>query len=153
VDGLALGGGLELALACDLRLLSGGARLGLPEAGLGTVPGWGGTARLVSAVGRSRALDMMLTRRQITADEALNWGLANRVSDDLDGALDDLLNDLLGSAPIASQLIKKLVDAGIAGGTTSILEGVAGGLASTTTDLREGVAAFREKRSPLFTGA
>ena len=155
VDGLALGGGLELALACDLRVLAANANVGLPEAGLGTVPGWGGTSRLVDVLGRARAIELMLTRRQLTAEQALAWGLANRVAtaDEVEGTLDSLLDELLGSAPIASHLIKQLIDAGIAGGTTSVLEGIAGGFASTTTDLREGITAFREKRTPVFTGA
>lgn len=154
VDGLALGGGLELALACDLRLVSSNARLGLPEAGLGTVPGWGGTGRLVDAIGRARAMELMLTRRQLTGDEALQWGLATRVAapDELDHAGDLLLQEILASAPVATQLIKQLVDAGAHGGSTRILEALAGGLAATTDDLREGIASFREKRSPDFTG-
>ena len=155
VDGLALGGGLELALACDLRIQARTATVGLPEAGLGTVPGWGGTARLVQVLGRSRAIELMLTRRQLTGDEALQWGLANRACalEEIDSTLEKLLIDVLGSAPIASQLIKQLIDAGIAGGTASILEGIAAGFASTTNDLREGITAFRDKRTPHFTGA
>ena len=155
VDGLALGGGLELALACDMRVLGSTAKVGLPEAGLGTVPGWGGTGRLVDLIGRSRALEMMLTRRQLSAEESLAWGVANRTAapEELETALDDLLDDLLKSAPLASQLIKQIVDSGIAGGTTSTLEAIAGGFVSTSSDLREGISAFREKRTPTFTGA
>lgn len=155
VDGLALGGGLELALSCDLRVVSRDARLGLPEAGLGTVPGWGGTSRLTNTVGRARALEMMLTRRQLTADEALEWGLANRISDSshLEGTVQSLIEDLLASAPIASQLIKQVVTAGLQGESARELETVASASVASTDDLREGIAAFREKRSPVFTGA
>lgn len=154
VDGLALGGGLELALACDLRVVSSSARLGLPEAGLGTVPGWGGTGRLVDVIGRSRALELMLTRRQLSGHEALEWGLANRTAApaELDAAAERLVEELLASAPIAAQVIKQLVDAGAHGGATPILEALAGALAASTADLREGISAFREKRSPNFTG-
>lgn len=154
IDGLALGGGLELALACDLRIVDAGARLGLPEAGLGTVPGWGGSGRLVEELGRGRAMELMLTRRQLSGEEAVAWGLATRAADagNLEAAVDQLLDDVLASAPIASQLIKQLVAAAGQPASTRILEGLAGGLAATTSDLREGIDAFSEKRSPIFNG-
>jgi enoyl-CoA hydratase len=155
IDGPALGGGLELALACDFRVVAATARLGLPEAGLGTVPGWGGTTRLVHAIGRARASELMLTRRQITGEEALSWGLATRVApvDSLDVVAAALVEEVLGSAPLAAQIIKQLIRAGGDESASRILEGFAGGLAATTSDLREGVAAFRDKRPPHFTGA
>lgn len=151
VDGSAFGGGLELALACDLRVVSTSARLGLPEAGLGTVPGWGGTARLPVAVGRARALELMLTRRALSADEAADWGLATRIAApaDLEGEVAALVGDLLGSAPLASRLIKQIT----ATGDAAVLESLAGALAAGSADLREGIAAFHERRTPTFTGA
>jgi enoyl-CoA hydratase len=79
VDGLAVGGGLELALSCDLRVASTTAACGLPEVGLGTIPGWGGTARLTTLVGPARAKELILTGRRIDAEKALAWGLYNEV--------------------------------------------------------------------------
>ena len=100
VDGLAVGGGLELALACDLRVTQPNARFGLPETGLGTIPGWGGTDRLTRLVGPSRAKELILTRRQIDATTALHWGLVNDIAEaGLETAVDRYVTDLLGSAP------------------------------------------------------
>jgi len=155
VHGLAVGGGLELALACDLRVVSTKARLGLPEAGLGTAPGWGGTSRLPALIGRARALDVLLTRRQLSAGEAESWGLATRVAepDALESTVDTLITELLGSAPLPSQFIKQILLADDAAPSSRVLEAFAGALAAPSEDLREGLAAFHEKRSPKFTGA
>lgn len=154
VDGLALGGGLELALACDFRVMSSTASVGQPEAALGTVPGWGGTARLVESVGRARAMELMLTGRRLSGAEAVHWGLATRAcpADELDASVEALIDELASSAPIASQLVKQLVAAASQGASARVLEALAGGLAATTNDLREGITAFREKRPPVFTG-
>jgi enoyl-CoA hydratase/carnithine racemase len=155
VDGVAVGGGLELALACDLRVVSTRARLGLPEAGLGTAPGWGGTTRLPQLIGRARALDVMLTRRQLSATEAESWGLASRVAapEALEAAVDALLAELLASAPLPSQFIKQIVLAGAGSPSSRVLEALAGALAAPSHDLHEGLTAFHEKRAPHFTGA
>jgi enoyl-CoA hydratase len=154
VHGHAFGGGLELALACDFRVLSAEARLGLPEVGLGTVPGWGGTERLTELVGRARAKEIILTRRFLDADTALTWGIATAVAPAaaLDTAVDDLVTRLLAGAPVAIQLAKQLIDAAADGAPSRVLEALAGGLSSATEDLREGVAAFRERRDPAFHG-
>ncbi|MDQ6743590.1 MAG: enoyl-CoA hydratase/isomerase family protein [Candidatus Dormibacteraeota bacterium] len=154
VHGDAFGGGLELALAADFRLVADHARLGMPEAGLGTVPGWGGTERLVRLVGRTRAKEVVLARRFLDAPTAMDWGLANRVvpAADLASAVEDLSDQLLGGAPIAVQIAKQLIDAADDGAPSRILEPLAGGLAAATADLTEGVAAFRARRSPNFEG-
>jgi enoyl-CoA hydratase len=152
VDGLAVGGGLELALACDFRIAAPHARFGLPEVGLGTIPGWGGTARLTALVGASRAKELILARRQVDADTALAWGLVNAVSADLDGELDRLTADLLGSAPIAQQVAKQLVDAAATGAPAVVLEALASGFTSYTDDFAEGVSAFLTKKEPRFRG-
>jgi enoyl-CoA hydratase/carnithine racemase len=153
IDGLAFGGGLELALACDFRVIAAEARVALPETGLGTVPGWGGTERVTELVGRSRAKELVLTRRQLTGAEALDWGLATAVAPkaELEEALAKLSSDLLGGAPLAVQLGKQLIDAAADGAPSRVLEALAGGLAAATDDLAEGVAAFREKRTANFT--
>lgn len=152
VDGLAVGGGLELALACDFRIAAPHARFGLPEVGLGTIPGWGGTARLTALVGASRAKELILARRQVDADTALAWGLVNAVSADLDGELNRLAADLLGSAPIAQQVAKQLVDASATGAPAAVLEALASGFTSYTDDFAEGVSAFLAKKEPGFRG-
>jgi enoyl-CoA hydratase len=154
VHGDAFGGGLELALAADFRVVAEQARLGMPEAGLGTVPGWGGTERLVGLVGRSRAKEIVLARRIVDAAVAVEWGLANRVAPlpGLAGAVEELAEQLLGGAPVAVQIAKQLIDAAAAGAPSRVLEPLAGGLAAATVDLAEGVAAFRAHRSPSFEG-
>ncbi len=154
VHGVAAGGGLELALACDLRIVTADARLSLPEVGLGTVPGWGGTERLTDLVGRARAKQVVLARQTLDGPTALAWGLAAACvpPDDIDAAVDDLAGRLRGAAPVAVQLAKQLVDAAADGAPARVLETLAGGLASATGDLAEGVRAFREGRAPRFTG-
>jgi enoyl-CoA hydratase len=146
IDGLAFGGGLELALASE-------ARVALPETGLGTIPGWGGTERATELVGRARAKELILTRRQLTGDEAVTWGLATAAApkEYLDGTVARLSADILAGAPLAVQLSKQLIDAAADGAPSRILEALASGLAAATDDLTEGVAAFREKRPAHFT--
>lgn len=154
LHGTALGGGFELALACDFRVVAAHAQLGLPEVGLGTVPGWGGTERLTELVGRARAKEMVLTRRFLDAETAHVWGLATRVAagGDLEPAVDDLVGRLLGGAPVAVQLAKQIIDGAADGAPSRVLEALAGGLSSATEDLREGIAAFHERRSTSFQG-
>jgi enoyl-CoA hydratase/carnithine racemase len=151
VDGLAVGGGLELALACDLRVTQPNARFGLPETGLGTIPGWGGTDRLTRLVGPSRAKELILTRRQIDATTALHWGLVNDIADaTLETAVDRYVTDLLGSAPIAQQVAKQLIDAAAAGVPSSILESISSGFTAYTNDYTAGVHAFMNKTQAHF---
>jgi enoyl-CoA hydratase len=154
VGGFALGGGLELALACDLRVAGEGARLGLPEVGLGLIPGYGGTQRLPRLIGRGRALDLILTGRHVRADEALALGLVNRVVEDaLAGAL-ELAALTVKNAPVALGLAKEAVARGLDVTLAQGLEIEADlfGLAVTTEDAGEGTAAFLEKRAAAFTG-
>ncbi|MDO0929587.1 enoyl-CoA hydratase/isomerase family protein [Streptomyces sp. TG1A-8] len=154
VDGLAAGGGLELALACDLRIADTKARFSLPEVGLGTIPGWGGTERLTALVGASRAKELILTRRQIDAATAGTWGLVNTVADDqkLNDQIDQYVTDLLGSAPIAQQVAKQLVDATAQGAPSAILESIASGFTAHTEDFSTGVSSFLGKTTPQFHG-
>jgi enoyl-CoA hydratase/carnithine racemase len=153
VDGLAVGGGLELALACDLRVGSSTARLGLPETGLGTIPGWGGTERLTAAVGTARAKELIFTRRYIDAATAHAWGLLNTVADgaDLDTVTQEFIDQILGGAPIAVQVGKQLVHAAAAGAPSATLEALASGFTTATSDFAAGVRAFQNKTEPTFT--
>ena len=150
IDGLALGGGLELALACDLRIASERSRFGSPEVRIATLPGWGGTARLVQTVGMARAKQLILTGDQIDADTALVWGLVNEVTpaDELGNRAAALAQSIADNAPIAVQLAKAVLNSDDRPGP--VLEAIAGALLATTDDGREGIASFREKRPATF---
>ncbi len=153
VNGLALGGGCELAMACDLRLAAASARFGQPEVKLGIIPGFGGTQRLARLVGPAKALELNLVGDPIPATEAAACGLANRVVPDeelLDTAL-ALAQALAAQAPLAVAQIKRVsanpdLDAGIAAEQAAFAEVFA------SADAREGIGAFLEKRPPVFTG-
>jgi enoyl-CoA hydratase/carnithine racemase len=158
VNGYALGGGCEIALACDLRICSDTARFGQPEIKLGIMPGWGGTQRLPRLLGRGRALEMLLTGDQVDSGRALEWGLVTRVVPAGDLRKTALsLSHLIGMRPpLAVAAIKRAVRAGLEGSLEAGLlheqEEFARLLA--TEDAREGLAAFREKRTrpPTWSG-
>ena len=156
INGFALGGGCELAMACTLRLAADTARLGQPEINLGIIPGYGGTQRLPRLVGKGVALDLLLTGRQITADEALQIGLVNRVvpAADLMAEAKRLAAELATKAPIAVQYIIEAVNRGLEQpfDKAQFLEATLFGLVASTEDMREGTAAFLEKRKPDFKG-
>jgi enoyl-CoA hydratase/carnithine racemase len=153
VDGLALGGGLELAMACTMRVAGARARLGLPEVKLGLIPGAGGTQRLPQLVGRGRALDIMLTARQVASDEALRIGLVDRLTDGdaLQAAL-ELAAELASSSLPAQLAVVRSVDASFA---LPLADGFAfeaeqeQGLFEHG-EAEEGIAAFIAKRPPNF---
>jgi enoyl-CoA hydratase len=157
VNGFALGGGCELAMACHLRVASDSARFGQPEVKLGIGPGYGGTVRLPRLVGRGRALELLLTGAMIDAQEAWRIGLVNRVvpADRLIAESTGLLQTILENGPLAVRACLELVDAGLDLGLDQALELEAAsfGLLSETADMREGTRAFLEKRKPRFTGA
>ena len=154
LNGFTLGGGLELALAADLRIAAEGIELGSPEVKIGTVPGWAGTARLPSLIGPARAKQLIFTGARIDAGTAERWGLVNEVvpRDALTPRVREIAVDIAANAPIAVQIAKQIIDAGQGASTAAILEALGGGLAATTADGKEGVASFREKRQPDFTG-
>jgi enoyl-CoA hydratase len=156
VNGFALGGGLELALACHIRLASDNARFGLPEVKLGIIPGYGGTIRLPRLVGRGRALEMMLTGEMIDAAEAYRIGLVNRVveADALGGAARELLGKMIANGPVAIALALEAVDRAASSTTEDalVLESNLFGLLAATEDMREGMQAFLEKRRAEFRG-
>jgi enoyl-CoA hydratase len=154
VNGFALGGGCELAMACHLRVASEGARFGQPEVKLGIGPGYGGTVRLPRLVGRGRALELLLTGAMIDAQEACRIGLVNRVvpADRLMAETEQLLRTILENGPLAVGACLEAVDAGLDMGVDEalLLEANLFGLLSGTADMREGTAAFAEKRKPMF---
>jgi len=150
IQGFAYGGGLELALACDIRIVTDSARFAMPEVKLGTVPGWGGTDRLPKLIGSARAKQMIFTGEPIAADVAERWGLANEVVPvaSLNDRATGLAEKIAGNAPIAVQTAKQL----IASPSSGTLESLAAAVNAFSDDAREGLAAFREKRSPKFEG-
>ena len=149
INGYAFGGGLELALAADIRIAANSATFALPETKIGTLPGWAGTKRLPQTIGEARAKQMIFSGGQIDAATAERWGLVNEVV--ALGALKDrchsLASEIAANAPVSVQLAKAIISGGEA-----VPEAFAGALAAGTKDGREGIAAFREKRSPRFTG-
>ncbi|MEQ1896152.1 MAG: enoyl-CoA hydratase-related protein [Vicinamibacterales bacterium] len=156
VNGFALGGGCELAMACTLRLAAETARFGQPEVNLGLIPGYAGTQRLPRLVGKGVALDLLLTGRMVKADEALAVGLVNRVvpAAELMTAARALAAELAGKPPRSLEYILTAVNRGVdltlEAGTE--LEAALFGVVSSTSDMREGTSAFLEKRSATFTG-
>ena len=157
INGFALGGGCELAMACSLRIAADSARLGQPEINLGLIPGFAGTQRLARLVGKVAALDLLLTGRHITADEALGLGLVNRVvpAADLMTEARRLASELAAKAPVAMRSILDAVNRGLdlPLDRAQFLEAALFGLVASTDDKREGTTAFLEKRKPRFTGA
>jgi enoyl-CoA hydratase len=156
INGYALGGGLELAMACTLRVASETARLGQPEVALGIIPGYGGTQRLARLVGPGRALEMVLTGEPIDAREAHRIGLVNRVVPhaELAGAVETLARTLLTRGPAALRFALQAVHEGL---QMTLDEGLSMeaalfGLSCATEDMREGTRAFVEKRKPVFKG-
>jgi enoyl-CoA hydratase len=149
INGYAFGGGLELALAADIRIAADSATFALPETKIGTLPGWAGTKRLPEAIGVSRAKQMIFSGSSIDAAIAERWGLVNEVVA-LDALMDrcrSLASGIAANAPVSVQLAKAIIN-----GDEAAPEALAGALAAGTEDGREGIAAFREKRSPRFIG-
>ncbi len=156
IQGFALGGGLEIAMSCHLRVGSEKARLGLPEISLGLLPGFGGTQRLLRLAGRPAALELCLLGQPVDAVRAHQLGLLNRVVavDALDDEVNALADQLAASAPHA---LAGILDAILVGGECPFAEAMdfeskAFALTCTTEDMREGTRAFLERRKPAFTG-
>ena len=152
VSGFCLGGGCELAMLCDIIVCSPSAKFGQPESNVGILPGAGGTQRLVRAVGKSVAMDVILSGRFLTAEEALSFGLVSRVADDWLGEAKTLAAAIAEKPPIAIRLAKELVlqafELPLAGGIEAERRGFA--LALASDDAGEGLRAFLEKRRPEY---
>jgi enoyl-CoA hydratase len=157
VNGFALGGGCELAMACHIRVATQNAKFGQPEVTLGIIPGYGGTQRLTQLVGRGKALELMMTADMITAEEAKAIGLVNHVvanRDELTRLSESIMKKILSNGRIAIAHVIKSVNAGFSfEGMGYETEAEGFGACVHTKDFREGAAAFVEKRKPKFTGS
>ncbi|MBN1454781.1 MAG: enoyl-CoA hydratase/isomerase family protein [Methanomicrobia archaeon] len=156
INGFCLAAGLELALACDIRIAAATAVFGLPETTLGLIPGCGGTQRLPRLIGKTKAMELLLTGDRIDAAEAARWGLLNAVVplNELDRAVDNLLTKLRARSPVALGILKDAVNTGLELDLEQALEYEADCFeaAVRTDDAHEGLAAFVEKRKPKFVG-
>lgn len=154
INGFALGGGLELAMACHMRVASDHAKLGLPEVTLGLIPGYGGTQRLTQLVGKGKAIEMITTANMIIASAAEKIGLVNYVvsQSDLMSKAEEILNLVKQRAPLAVSAAIKAVNAAVNNKNGYLTEIEEFGKCFETVDFKEGVAAFVEKRKPNFQG-
>ena len=153
VNGFALGGGLELAMAAHIRIASSNARMGLPETSLGVIPGYGGTQRLAQLIGRGKANEIIFTAGMLKADEALQWGLVNAVVEqaDLLATCETMAQKMLANSPMAIAAAIRCVNAGFTEGVNGFeVEIEEFGKCFGTTDFKEGTTAFLEKRKPNF---
>ena len=156
VNGFALGGGCELAMACHIRIASEAAKFGQPESKLGILPGFGGSQRLARLVGKGRAIQLLLTGEMIDAAEAYRIGLVNRVvhAAELMGSAREMMKQILANGPLAVALCIEAVDRGLEMSLDEglILEANHFGLLAATEDMREGMRAFLDKRTAAFKG-
>ena len=154
LNGFAFGGGLELALACDLRIASDTVTLAAPEVGIGTIPGWGMTTRLAVVAGPARAKQMILSGEPVDARRAEAWGVLSEVvpSTELQDAVRRTAERVAAQAPVAVQVAKQLID-GLRPRVPASLEALGSGLTAFTDDASEGLASFRERREPRFGGS
>jgi enoyl-CoA hydratase len=156
VNGFALGGGCELALACDIRIASENARFGLPEVTLSIIPGAGGTQRLSRLIGKGKATEMILTGETVDTVEARNIGLVTQVTspEALEGAVREMADKILKKGPLAVRLAKLAIQTGFETDqrTGLVVERLAQAVLFNTEDKREGASAFLEKREPRFKG-
>jgi enoyl-CoA hydratase len=155
VNGFALGGGCELALACDIRYAASSAKLGQPEVNLGIIPGWGGTQRLARVCGLGIAKELIFTGRVVGAEEALRIGLVNAVDDPVLDKARETAALLASKSPISLRVMKELANRSLGGDHAANLdaEGASFGELFSSDDAREGMTAFVEKREPVFRGS
>jgi enoyl-CoA hydratase len=156
INGLAMGGGLELAISCQIRIAVAGAKLALPEVKLGIIPGTGGTQRLPRLIGKGRAYEMLLTGKTITAEEALEWGLVNKVvpKGEAMNAAEEMAKEIMANGPIAVELCKDAVEIGMDLPLEQAVQYSQKNCITcfATEDMKEGTTAFLEKRKAQFKG-
>ena len=156
INGYALGGGLEVAMACDIRIASENARMGQTEINIGLIPGWGGTQRLTRLIGRTKAKELIFTGKMIDAKTAEQLGIVNMVvpADKFKETVRQFAAELAQKAPVAIKVAKALINKGaeISLDAAIALEREGFGVVASTEDLQEGVSAFTEKRKPTFKG-
>lgn len=152
IGGHAFGGGLEFAATADIRVMAPNATLALPEAGVGIVPGWSGTQRLIRLIGEPMVKEMALFGRRITADRAYAAGFAAEISDDPRSKAFELAESLSGKSPCSIEVAKYMIHAAVGEDRNAMVEALGAGMIGQTEDRIEGVAAFREKRKPNFPG-
>lgn len=152
LNGHAFGGGLELAAACDLRVMATGASLALPEAGVGIVPGWSGTQRLMRLMPEAMVKEMALFGQRIKADRALTCGFVSAVGDDPRALALALLDRAIALSPRAVEISKAMIHAAQGEDRGAMVEALGSAAISASADRDEGVASFREKRKPEFSG-
>ncbi|CAI0720216.1 enoyl-CoA hydratase/isomerase family protein [Serratia ficaria] len=154
INGHAFGGGLELLATSDIRITDPDATFSLPEAGIATCPGWSGTQRLVQLIGPGQVKYMALTGIRLDAHRAWEIGLVQEISDPGQALNEALMiaEKICAQAPVAVQLTRQIIDAGLGNDTAMTLEALAGALSATTDDAREGLASFSEKRKASYQG-
>ncbi|MFC1921117.1 3-hydroxyacyl-CoA dehydrogenase/enoyl-CoA hydratase family protein [Chloroflexota bacterium] len=156
INGAAVGGGLELAMSCDIKIMNTKAQLRLPELSLGLTPGWGGTQRLIRLIGGTRAREMVLISEPVMADKALDWGLVNYIEepDSFDAKVDEIAGKLASGAPLAQKMVKALFYYGTQADqrTGSFTESSVSASISLTKDLNDGLTSMSYRRPPKFTG-
>lgn len=152
LNGHAFGGGLELAAACDIRVMTPRATLALPEAKVGIVPGWSGTQRLVRLLPEPVAKEMALFGRRISADRALSLGFVAEVAEDARAAAKEIATALADVSPRANEVTKAMIHAAVGEDRGAAIEALGSAAAGASTDRDEGVDAFLNKRTPKFTG-
>mgnify|MGYP001026925857 FL=1 len=156
INGFALGGGLEVAMACDIRIAIENARMGQTEINIGLIPGWGGTQRLTRLIGKTKAKELVFTGKMIDAKTAEQLGLLNMVvpAEKFRETVRHFAAELASKAPVAVKVAKALINKGVDASLDAALalerEGI--GVVGSTEDLQEGVSAFMEKRKPMFKG-
>jgi enoyl-CoA hydratase len=156
INGYALGGGLEVAMACDIRIASENARMGQTEINIGLIPGWGGTQRLTRLIGRTKAKELVFTGKMVDAKTAEQLGIVNMMvpADKFKETVRQFASELASKAPVALKVAKALINKGaeINLDAAIVLEREGFGVVASTEDLQEGVSAFTEKRKPTFKG-